>query len=1666
MKNKKLFITIFSLFIVCVGVFCYFTFHQEEGFRIIKLIDFAGKVEIKRKDVGVLDPYNDLRLIADDKVQTYSKSKAYFSLDSDKYIYCHENSLVQIDSIGTKKNSRTKITLLKGNELNEIQNPLSSKAKYNVETPNSIMSVRGTVFKVSVKYDENGESYATLNVYEGSVKTELVFPDGTISDPIVVKKGYAVDTHGTDKLSEYIISKNATEDNDFVYPIDYSSLSKQELESLLEIYNHEKKELSIAKEEVQELLKEKNDTKEETKYTVNFYNQDELLETQVTSEINYPNPNKKGYTFDGWYEDSNLTIKHESSTVTSDLNLYGKWTPKNYKISFDSQGGNTLDAKEVTYDQTYGDLPTPTRQGYTFTGWYLNNTHITSQSKVQITQDTILKASWKADEHTVYQVNHYQENLDNDGYTLVDNQQLNGTTNSQVTPNTHLYDGFKSPSKKEVIIKGDGTTVVNYYYQRNLYALTIDGDSGIVSSSGQGNYRYGQNASFNVEVKEGYTFDHFEINNEPITNNLTITKDTKVKAITKINTYTISYELNGGTANHLKDTYTVRDEYQLPIPKKKGYTFIGWNDGTQTNPSKDMKLSKGTTGNKTYTAYYKASTYQISFNTDGGNEIKDKTVTYESTYGKLETPTKQGYTFVGWYLKDTPITEETQVDITSDTTLKAKWQANTDTSYKVKYLIESLDDSQKYEEYKTVDATGTTDQKAQPKAIEIEGFTPDQFNEVTIKGDGTTVCEYKYTRNTYTVSLQTDAGVKTPYNAGSYKYGKEVTVSVDLKTGYQIQSWSYPENSTSKDTSLKFNVPAQNINIVVKTEVITYSVDYDQKDGVVDIPLITHYTVNDEFTLPALTKNGYKFTGWTLEGSPAEPNTNYTVTKGTTGNLKFIANFEAIKYSITYNDAEMENDSVNSYTIETNDFTLPEPKAKTGYTFEGWKENDSDAPNKNLIIAKGSTGDKTFTASWTANTYTISFELTGGSLVSSENNSTTKTVTYGKPYGKLADVEKPGYTFVGWYTEENGGTKIDENTIVEITQNTSLYAHWTANTNTPYTVYYWQELLESDTANDGDKTTTVGNKRYRLVNQVSPTGTTDTYVTPEVLTYTGFISPTAQSTKIKGDGTGSCHYYYDRKSYEVTFTDKRSDGDTTKDTGVKSLKGAASYKYGSTVTLSVELKPGYEIAEWKCESSDKNIKINADDSQTRSFNMPANNVNFTVITKPIEYKINLDKGKVSSWNGLSDPQKPFTFESKLDLPIPSNNEISNGCTFAGWYYKDDKTERKIESEKDLIDILSSLHTREITLTAKWKKTYTVECTLENLSGDYITYKYEDIVGFLGEPVMSAQELADKIASEKNDSTMFEGYVIPTDDQQKLSEETTKVTYALKLKEYTVTFSTDDHLENATYNLTDKVEHPIFSDGLKKAELKFRYGTCLNLTFTPMIGYEVMFEDRSSYSLRTKLTTNTNYLITQTSLTVKKNESKYLHIVPRNYTITCDFDGGKYEGKDSKNQDYTIESPDISLPTPTKKGCIFKGYKLKIYNNENDKTNYNLSDETYDTVSTGSTGNLDFVAQWEEDSSTYNVYLECRRDYHEDHFNGNTIWITKLKTYQLKDHAFDITLTSDHQHDGDYQIVKWRRYYSDTHYDEYDKNAIVRIDPKNEARDIYFVAVYNDELSSN
>ena len=94
------------------------------------------------------------------------------------------------------------------------------------------------------------------------------------------------------------------------------------------------------------------------------------VKTRTIGEI--PIPTKTGYSLEGWYLDQALTNKIDDNTIVTDEinNLYAKYTPNKYTVTFDPDGGSVSETtKEVTYDSTYGSLPTPTRVGYTFKGW-------------------------------------------------------------------------------------------------------------------------------------------------------------------------------------------------------------------------------------------------------------------------------------------------------------------------------------------------------------------------------------------------------------------------------------------------------------------------------------------------------------------------------------------------------------------------------------------------------------------------------------------------------------------------------------------------------------------------------------------------------------------------------------------------------------------------------------------------------------------------------------------------------------------------------------------------------------------------------------------------------------------------------------------------------------------------------------------------------------------------------------------------------------------------------------------------------------------------------------------------------------------------------------------------------------------------------------------------
>ena len=175
-------------------------------------------------------------------------------------------------------------------------------------------------------------------------------------------------------------------------------------------------------------------------------------------------------------------------------------------------------------------------------------------------------------------------------------------------------------------------------------------------------------------------------------------------------------------------------------------------------------------------------------------------------------------------------------------------------------------------------------------------------------------------------------------------------------------------------------------------------------------------------------REGYDLAGWNpaLPEKYPEKNTEYTAVWVKEGD-----------YTITYVNVDgATNENPASYNVETETITLKAP-AKAGYTFEGWYRTEDFTGNAVTEIVQGTTGNITLYAKWEPVSYTITYELNGGTNVP-ENpagyNVESETIT-------LKDPAKAGYTFEGWYKDGEFTTQVTE-IIQGSTGNITLYAKW------------------------------------------------------------------------------------------------------------------------------------------------------------------------------------------------------------------------------------------------------------------------------------------------------------------------------------------------------------------------------------------------------------------------------------------------------------------------------------------------------------------------------------------------------------------------------------------------------------------------------------------------
>ena len=412
------------------------------------------------------------------------------------------------------------------------------------------------------------------------------------------------------------------------------------------------------------------------KYTVTLNNQsaitmgtDSVSATYASAMPSITVPQKTGYTFCGYYDEiggsGTQYYKGDGTSArswnkTSATTLYAKWTANTYKVTFNANGGTTpIVSKNVTYESTYVGLPKPTRDGYTFEGWYdsaSGGTEIKNNSKVSTASAHKLYAQWT-------------ENVFAEEFSCVGDMTYNG----------HYYQLFNDVVSweyaKEYCERIGGHLVTISDEEEDLMIASLMGNH---LSDEATHYWIGAttcDTSENMQWVTGEPFEYVNWNkNEPDDAGqywmcVTATKGKWNDYFNKRATMgficefefliekpiVVTFNANGGTTPTASKNIIYNETYGvLPTPTKKGYKFKGWFTSVNGKSQITDSTKVTTTSAQTLYAQWDANTYIVTFNANGGvgyGKLSSHTYDVEASLAE-NTFIRDGFTFLGWSLDE------------------------------------------------------------------------------------------------------------------------------------------------------------------------------------------------------------------------------------------------------------------------------------------------------------------------------------------------------------------------------------------------------------------------------------------------------------------------------------------------------------------------------------------------------------------------------------------------------------------------------------------------------------------------------------------------------------------------------------------------------------------------------------------------------------------------------------------------------------------------------------------------------------------------------------------------------------------------------------------------------------------------------------------------------
>ncbi|MFA5607454.1 MAG: leucine-rich repeat protein [Leucobacter sp.] len=322
-----------------------------------------------------------------------------------------------------------------------------------------------------------------------------------------------------------------------------------------------------------------------TTYTVSFESGGGTAVPSATVRVMQPvaepaAPTREGHTFTGWFTDAALTTPYDFSTaVTSDVTLYAGWEILVLTVSFDSGGGTAIDPVSVNYGDTAAEPADPTREGFTFAGWFTDADATDSYDfDAPVTDDLTLYAGWDVVVLTV--------SFDSDGGSPVAPQSVNygdiAAEPAEPTREGFTFAGWftdaalTTPYDFSTAVTSD----VTLYAGWEILVLTVSFDSGGGTAIDPVSVNYGDPvAEPGDPTREGYTFagwfkdadatDAYDFD-APVTEVLTLYAGWDAVVLT------VTFDTGGGSAI---DPVSV--SYGDPVaepaePTREGYSFAGW----------------------------------------------------------------------------------------------------------------------------------------------------------------------------------------------------------------------------------------------------------------------------------------------------------------------------------------------------------------------------------------------------------------------------------------------------------------------------------------------------------------------------------------------------------------------------------------------------------------------------------------------------------------------------------------------------------------------------------------------------------------------------------------------------------------------------------------------------------------------------------------------------------------------------------------------------------------------------------------------------------------------------------------------------------------------------------------------------------------------------------